>query len=334
MDVIDDSILNEIARILEWDIEEKDPHFEPLYLLARTAEEVGLDYIEVPPSLGEMSIDADHVKDRYGCVYVKSEHGMKVIREGPINDISDLKGFDMASKIEEDDFLDLRYMLDLVGDHKAVGSLCMDPFKISWLLRGGMQNLLVDFALNPDFVHALARISTDFNLAVIDITSRMGVEVVSMDGDLASEQNTIMSPVHYREFIKPYQQELVEFAHNKGMKVFKHSDGNVWKILDDFVEVGFDGYHPIQPQCMDIAEVKEHFGGRICLIGNIDCRELLCDGSEEEVEEAVKIAINIAAPGGGYILASSNSIHPGVKTENFLAMVRAAHSYGIYNSLD
>ena len=114
------------------------------------------------------------------------------------------------------------------------------------------------------------------------------------------------------------------------MKIFKHSDGNMWPILDDHIEIGFDGYHPIQPDCMSIAEVKKHVDGKICLIGNIDCRALLCDGSEEEVEATVKETIEIAAPGGGYMLMSSNSIHPGVRPENFMAMVRAGHKYGVY----
>jgi uroporphyrinogen decarboxylase len=48
------------------------------------------------------------------------------------------------------------------------------------------------------------------------------------------------------------------------------------------------------------------------------------------VEDVVKHTIKIAAPGGSYIIMSSNSIHPGVKPENYIAMVKAAHKYGVY----
>ncbi|MEE9420622.1 MAG: uroporphyrinogen decarboxylase family protein, partial [Desulfatiglandaceae bacterium] len=108
----------------------------------------------------------------------------------------------------------------------------------------------------------------------------------------------------------------------------KHSDGNVWQLLDEWMEAGFDGYHPIQPQCMDIKEVKEYVGKKMALIGNIDCRELLVMGNEEEVKKKVKETIEVAAPGGGYIISSSNSIHPGCKPENYIAMVEAVHRYG------
>jgi uroporphyrinogen decarboxylase len=81
---------------------------------------------------------------------------------------------------------------------------------------------------------------------------------------------------------------------------------------------------------MDIGEVKAKYGDRLCILGNIDCTYLLPFGSEEEVAEAVKETIRVAAPGGGYIISSSNSIHPGCKPENYIAMVGAARDYGAY----
>ena len=81
---------------------------------------------------------------------------------------------------------------------------------------------------------------------------------------------------------------------------------------------------------MDIGEVKASLKGRAAVLGNIDCSFLLPFGSEEEVEDSVRDTIRTAAPGGGYIISSSNSIHPGVKPENYIAMVKAARKYGAY----
>jgi uroporphyrinogen decarboxylase len=100
--------------------------------------------------------------------------------------------------------------------------------------------------------------------------------------------------------------------------------------MDDLLEIGFDGLHPIQPQCMDIKEVKSYVQGRACVIGNIDCANLLPYGTEAEVVDAVKETIRAVAPGGGYVIASSNSIHPGCDPKNVLAMFRAARQYGKY----
>ena len=110
----------------------------------------------------------------------------------------------------------------------------------------------------------------------------------------------------------------------------KHTDGNVWPILDDLLEVGFDGIHPIQPQCMEIQDVKKHLRGKACVLGNIDCTYLLPFGTKEEVAESVRDTLRKTAPGGGYILSSSNSIHPGCKGENVVTMFEAAKEYGTY----
>ena len=71
-------------------------------------------------------------------------------------------------------------------------------------------------------------------------------------------------------------------------------------------------------------------GKKTCIIGNIDCQELLPEGTPDEVERAVRETLEIASPGGSYIISSSNSIHPGVIPENYIAMVEAVHKYGEY----
>ena len=269
-------------------------------------------------------------KDKFGTVWSLSEHGEPLPVEGPIKGLDDLGGFDMASKLEPGDFEGVRYVIDKAGKEKAHFVTVQDPFEIAWNLRGSMENLMMDYILNPELVHRLARVATDYDKAAIDLALEAGADVIFFPGDVAGERTLLMSPVHFREFIKPYHREIVQHAHRRGLKIVKHSDGNMWPILDDIVEVGFDGFHPVQPQCMDIAEVKRHLAGKACILGNIDCRELLPFGTAEEVVRTVRETIAKAAPGGGYIISSSNTIHPACRAENYIAMVNAAHEYGRY----
>ena len=126
-----------------------------------------------------------------------------------------------------------------------------------------------------------------------------------------------------QNFVKPEQLP--------GAYVIKHSDGNLWPILDMIVETGIDGINPIEPAAgMDIGEVKARYGDRVAVIGNIDCGALLSWGTQDEVREAVRRCIAVAAPGGGHILSSSDSIHSSVKPENYLTMVEAGKEYGVY----
>ncbi len=100
------------------------------------------------------------------------------------------------------------------------------------------------------------------------------------------------------------------------------------------INTGIDGIHPLDPEAgMNIKEVKEKFGDRVCVIGNIDTGKVLSESSPDVVEETVKKTILEVAPGGGYMIASANSIHSKVKPENYIAMLKAARKYGNYSHL-
>ena len=126
-------------------------------------------------------------------------------------------------------------------------------------------------------------------------------------------------------------QKLSQHAHNRGVPCLKHSDGNIWSIFDIIIDAGADGVHPIDPMAgMDIGEAKTKFGNRVCLMGNVNCATTLCSGTVEEVCQETREVIRKAGRGGGLICMSSNSIHSGVKPENYVAMVKAIREYRQY----
>jgi len=141
----------------------------------------------------------------------------------------------------------------------------------------------------------------------------------------------MVSPKMAAEFLMPYLKAIVDFVHQNGSLVIKHSDGLLWPLFDQIVDTGVDGIHPIDPEAgMDMGEAKAKYGHRICLLGNIDCGPLLTWGTPDEVRQATKECIRKGGKGGGLICMSSNSIHSGVKPENYLAMVETIHKYGTY----
>ncbi|MBW2368355.1 MAG: hypothetical protein JRH15_10750 [Deltaproteobacteria bacterium] len=140
-----------------------------------------------------------------------------------------------------------------------------------------------------------------------------------------------MSPAHTARFMVPALKKQVELAHSMNIPVLKHTDGKIWKILDLLVETGINGLHPIDPIAgMELAKVKQAYGDKICLAGNVNCGPTLSWGSTEEVRREVKDCIRKAGSGGGYICMSSNSIHSGVKPENYVTMVKAIQEFGQY----
>jgi len=293
-------------------------------------EELDIDGVFSRPFERGEELGEGRFKDAWGIVFKRNPHGLGFPMEGPIGSISDLKGY-KPPKVDPDvDLLMLNVMKARFGGKRALVFSTSDFFVTSWEIRGGLDRLLIDYIENGKLAHELARLTTDYYKELVSAAIDMGADAVIFGSDLAFNTNTLMSPAQFDEFICPYLKELVDVVHDKGAKVIKHSDGNLWPILDRLVDIGFDGIHPIQPQCMELKEVKEHCGDKVCLLGNIDCIEILPSGTEEEVEEAVKQAIRDAAPGGGYIVCSSNTIHPGCRPENYIAMVKATHKYGVY----
>lgn len=114
------------------------------------------------------------------------------------------------------------------------------------------------------------------------------------------------------------------------MKILMHACGNTYDLLEWFADCGFDAVHPLEPTAgMELANVKEMVGDRICIIGNIDVSHILVDGTREEVFEAVRSAIRDAGSGGGYILGPDHS-HPKVSVERLRWMVEAVEKHGHY----
>lgn len=117
---------------------------------------------------------------------------------------------------------------------------------------------------------------------------------------------------------------------DKGLGYIFHSDGDNTEIMEDLVEAGYHGFNPIQPNCMDIEEVKKKWGKKLCLIGNINLDSTLTLGTPQDVRAEVYERIRTIGPGGGYMVCSSNSIPDYVPLGNMKAMFSAAKEFGTY----
>ena len=275
-------------------------------------------------------IDEEHYIDEWGITWQIPSSGIPYVVSHPIEKEQDLDSYIPPDPDTDYRFDTLREAVKRFKREKAIIFLGHDAFEFSHYLRG-MENLLMDYILNPDFAKRLARVVMSYKKRVLQLAADEGADILLTGDDYSHRLAPIMSPAHFKEFVLPYLQEAVDVAKEKGVPFMKHTDGNLWPIMDDIVNTGLDALDPLEPMAdMDIGKVKERYGDRIAVAGNVDCGELLSRGTPEEVVEAVKETIAKASPGGGHILASSNSIHPAVKPQNYRAMVEAAKEFGQY----
>ena len=190
---------------------------------------------------------------------------------------------------------------------------------------------LIQFAYNvydhPGLVKEVHRRFSEWSARVVEHLNKLEFDFYWVNDDLADTRSPWMSREMFREFFLPYQ-EIVAHAIKKPW-VF-HSDGNILPILDDLLTLGMSGIHPIQPSAMDIKDVAERYGKRVCILGNIDLDYTLTLGSPDEVDREVKEKIAAVGQEGGYIITSANSLTDYCKTENVWAMADAIKKYGKY----
>jgi len=126
-----------------------------------------------------------------------------------------------------------------------------------------------------------------------------------------------LSPAMFDDFVTPYLVRLVEGYRAMGFYVIKHTDGNIMPILDSLLAAQPHALHSLDPQGgVDIAEVKRRAGDKVCLIGNVNCG-LLDTGTEEQVIQSARYALEHGAPGGGYIFSTSNCIYTGMRLSRY-----------------
>ena len=293
-------------------------------------ERIGLDAVGCGLEFQKRSADGDGFYDEWGVFYRSSPEMLAHPVRGPVAAIEDLQDYRPPDPEAEWRLGVLPGLVERFKGEKAIILHHRAAFMWSAYLAG-LDHLLLSFAADPEFAHALLDLVLEANIAMVRRAVRAGADIVTLGDDYAHNFAPLMSPAHFAEFIAPRLRRMVEVIHEEGALCIKHTDGNLWPILEMIVEAGPDAINPLEPVAgMDIGEVKRQYGERACLVGNIDCGELLSHGTVEEVEEAVRRCIAAAAPGGGFMLSSSNSIHSSVKPENYLAMVRAGQKYGRY----
>lgn len=133
----------------------------------------------------------------------------------------------------------------------------------------------------------------------------------------------------YRKYLFPYLEEMGRICRKKDIPFILHSDGNLYELLSDLYTCGFKAIYPIEPDVMDIVELKKKCKGKLCLIGDLDAH-IITLGTSKQVEEKVKELIRQLGPGGGYCVAPSGGIPHFAPIENYKALIRATFKYGKY----
>lgn len=333
-----------ILRVLQRQEPDRVPHFE--WLVDRRVREalcpdcksynefavrMGHDAIIVDPIYKKERVGENRWRSEWGYVTqdTPEEHGIEV--ESPIKTMADFERYTPPDPHAPGRFTAVDAAVEKYHGDKAVIVHLNDVFSLPRYLMG-MQELLMAIVTDPELVKGLVEMSVTINLELAKEVAARGAKIVYTGDDIAYNKGPLMSPKHFREYFYPGFYRVMQGFKDLGLYVIKHTDGNIWSLMDMLVDSGIDCLDPIDPLAgMDLGEVKARYGHRVALKGNVDCADLMTFGTPDEVVEATKVALRQGMPGGGYILSSSNSIHSAVKPENYAAMLHTLREYGRYS---
>lgn len=208
------------------------------------------------------------------------------------------------------------------AEYWIVGVTVTTMFETAWALRG-LDQMLMDFVTRADLADALLEIPYQYHLAAAKKLVELGVDMIWIGDDVGMQTGMLISPRTWRRFLKPRMAEMIAQlkAINPRLKVAYHSDGNIRAIIPELVEIGLDVLNPVQPACMDLAELKRSFGDRLCFWGSMDEQYTMPFGSPSDVKEEVLSRIDVLGKGGGLILGPTHHVQLDTPMENFTSMV-------------
>lgn len=204
-------------------------------------------------------------------------------------------------------------------------------FQTGWTLRSEVK-LFEDFFINPEFADALFTRITEIRMAQAVRLARAGVDSISMNDDIGGQNGMLISPAMWREWLKPRVQQIIDAIREVNPDVYfrYHSDGNYIAVIPELIDMGVSSLRTVQPEAMNIYEVKRRYGDQITLEGTIGLQGLLRHGEPEDVRKMIKAQCEGLMPGGGWVASPANGVTPDIPWENLAMVFKALDMYANY----
>jgi uroporphyrinogen decarboxylase len=221
---------------------------------------------------------------------------------------------------------------DFGHEYAVVAGQSSGVFERCWRLRG-YENFMVDLASNPSLAEYLMDVVTEYQMELARRFVEVGVSCALVADDYGLQHGLQISPAMWRRYIKPRLARIYQVYRESGVVVMQHSCGDVSAVVGDMVEIGLQVLQPVQPKAMSIHVLAEQFGEGLGFFGGIDTQQLLPFGTPDEVDAAVREAIEVLGRHGRYIVSPSQEIMSDVPIANVEALVAAARKYGVRSTL-
>lgn len=211
------------------------------------------------------------------------------------------------------------------------GQMSQTILETAYSLRS-MPQLMTDFYERPDYVEFLFNVLAEQRVFQARRFAEAGVDILRIGDDIATQGSLIVSPALYAEWIKPLHASVIAAARSvePDLPVKYHSDGTLTALLPHLIEIGVTIINPVQPECMDLAEIKKEFGNDLTLWGCMPVQSLFAHGTRDDVKRHVEFLMRDIAADGGLVPKFTNFLMTERSFENLWAFLEMFYEMGRY----
>jgi uroporphyrinogen decarboxylase len=245
------------------------------------------------------------------------------IARGPLYDEENITGFSPPDPLKPSLYKNLeKLIMTEKSEYYIIGRVHTTIFETAWALRG-MDNLLIDMAIEPERAEAVLQFPFRHHLEVIKKIAEMGADMIWLGDDVGAQESMLISPEMWRRFLKPKMADIIESAKstNKNITIAYHSDGYNVPILPDLIDIGVEVLNPVQIQSMDPRMLKKEYGNRMAFFGGIDVQTTLPFKDPESIQSDFRELFNVLGKGGGWMCAPTHHVQLDTPVENFFALM-------------
>jgi uroporphyrinogen decarboxylase len=240
---------------------------------------------------------------------------------GPIQSWADFEAYPWP-KAEELHHVALQYVNAILPEGMKICVQLPAIFENAMYLMG-LQSLCYALRDQPDLVEAICqRLGQLVTAVATQVVAWDNVGIVIQGDDMGFHSGTLVSPDVLRRYILPHHKKIAEAVHGAGKLFVLHSCGNVYTLMDDFIDyVGVDAKHSFEDNILPVEEAYRRWGDRVAILGGVDM-DLLGRGTEEQVRARIREILEVCGTkGSGYCLGTGNSVANYIPVQNYLAML-------------